>query len=61
MLPAEDVKIETFRLLGGGVSLQITHRPTGIVLVGDPGNKPYRKRLAELLEQLEMLVNTRYA
>lgn len=57
MLADEEVKFETFRLADGGISLRLTHCPTGICVVGDPSGAPFVTQLAELHKQLAQLVN----
>ena len=56
MLPEPEVKVETSDLAEGGISLRLTHLPTGVFVFGDLSEKPYRSRLMELHEQLERLV-----
>ena len=56
MFPEDEVKIESFRLREGGISLKFTHIPSGVIVTGEPSDRPYRERLADLHQLLEQRV-----
>lgn len=54
MLPEDEVLVESWRLVEGGISLKFTHIPTGVFVTGEPDmTKPYLERLTELHQLLE--------
>ncbi|QDT45861.1 hypothetical protein Pan241w_59890 [Gimesia alba] len=59
MLPENEVRIDSYRLEDGGVSLHLIHIPTGINVSDDPCDTPYLKRLTSLHEILERCVRLR--
>jgi hypothetical protein len=56
MLPDEEVVLEKWRLLDGGSSLRLTHRPTGLSVLGEPSERPYLERVLELHQKLTKLI-----
>lgn len=56
MLPEHEVRVDSYRLEDGCLSLQLTHTPTGLAVDDSSTDRPITARMVELHERLEMMV-----